>query len=107
MGICERGIGTESRRHRRILPMPAPAAVSTNFSRSSVHTGARLELPTLAVAFAVHGGFLLLTWYFRGLPLWLAAPLAALVVAWHGSFQHETIHGHPTPWRRINRALGS
>ena len=28
------------------------------------------------------------------------------LIAWHGSLQHETIHGHPTPWRRCNRALG-
>jgi fatty acid desaturase len=67
----------------------------------------RLELPTLGVALALYGGFLLLTWYFRDLPLWVAAPLGSLLLAWYGSFQHETIHGHPTSSRRINTLLAS
>jgi fatty acid desaturase len=69
--------------------------------------GGRLELPTLGVALAIYCGFLLLTWHFRDLPLWLAAPLGSLLIAWHGSFQHETIHGHPTSSRRINGLLAS
>jgi fatty acid desaturase len=28
-------------------------------------------------------------------------------VTWYGSLQHETIHGHPTPFRRFNGMLGS
>src|SRR5882724_5133702 len=66
-----------------------------------------LELPTLGVALALYGGFLLLTWYFRDLPLWVAAPLGSLLLAWYGSFQHETIHGHPTSSRRVNALLAS
>ncbi len=68
---------------------------------------AGLELPTLGVALGVHGGFLLLTACFNGLPLPLAGSLGAILLAWYGSLQHETIHGHPTPWRRINNAIGS
>ncbi|WP_394848466.1 fatty acid desaturase [Pendulispora brunnea] len=41
------------------------------------------------------------------LPWWLVAPVGGLLVAWHGSFQHETIHGHPTPWRKVNAWFGS
>jgi fatty acid desaturase len=41
------------------------------------------------------------------LPWWVVAPLGGFLVAWHGSFQHETIHGHPTRWRAVNNALGS
>jgi fatty acid desaturase len=67
----------------------------------------RLELPTLGVALAIYCGFLLLTWNFQDLPLWLAAPLGSLLLAWYGSFQHETIHGHPTSSRRINALLAS
>jgi fatty acid desaturase len=67
----------------------------------------RLELPTLGVALALYGGFLLLTWFFQDLPLWVAAPLGSLLLAWYGSFQHETIHGHPTSSRRINALLAS
>jgi len=62
----------------------------------------RLELPTWLVAVAVHTAWLALTWNFRSLPLWLAAPLGAYVVAWHGSLQHEAVHGHPTRSRRLN-----
>jgi hypothetical protein len=47
------------------------------------------------------------TWNFHTLPLWLAAPLAALTLAWHGSLQHETIHGHPTRLKCVNTAIGS
>jgi fatty acid desaturase len=64
------------------------------------------ETPTIAVAIAIHGGFLALTWFFADMPLMVAAPLGALILAWHSSFQHETIHGHPTPSRRLNRILG-
>jgi fatty acid desaturase len=67
----------------------------------------RLEFPTLGVAAAIYVGFLLLTWFFRDLPLWIAAPLGSLLLAWYGSFQHETIHGHPTSSRRINALLAS
>jgi fatty acid desaturase len=67
----------------------------------------RLELPTLGVALAVHGGFLLLTLFFRELPILLSAPLGALLLGWYGSLQHETIHGHPTSSRRLNAMLGA
>jgi fatty acid desaturase len=66
----------------------------------------RLELPTLGVALAVHGGFLLLTAFFKDLPILLSAPLGSLLLAWYGSLQHETIHGHPTSSRRFNALLG-
>jgi fatty acid desaturase len=68
---------------------------------------ARIEIPTLGVALAVHGGFLALTWFFHALPLWLAGLLGSLLLAWYGSLQHETIHGHPTSSRRINTILAS
>src|SRR5258708_23178651 len=66
----------------------------------------RLDFLTLGVAFAVYGGFCALTAFFRDLPLWLAAPLGSLLLAWYGSLQHETIHGHPTSSRRIHGILG-
>src|SRR5260370_8058983 len=58
----------------------------------------RWELPTWCVAAAVYSGFLLATWNFQALPLWLAAPLVSLLLAWHGSLQHETISRPPTPF---------
>jgi len=48
----------------------------------------RLELPTLGVALAVHGGFLLLTAFFKDLPILLSAPLGSLLLAWYFSLQH-------------------
>jgi fatty acid desaturase len=69
-------------------------------------TRLRFEPQTLAVAAAIYGGFGLVTWYFHSLPLWVVVPLGAVLIAWHGSLQHETIHGHPFPSRRLNAFLG-
>jgi fatty acid desaturase len=58
------------------------------------------------VAGVILGGFASWSYFFTGLPLWLAAPGGSLLLTWYGSLQHETIHGHPTRWRRINAAIG-
>ena len=72
----------------------------------AAHEKGRVDFVTLGVAFAAYGAFFALTLFFNSLPLWFAAPLGSLLLAWHGSLQHETIHGHPTSSRRINRLLG-
>jgi fatty acid desaturase len=72
---------------------------------SPLTTERPIEYPTLAVALAVHVGFFLLTWYFRHIPLPVAVPLGSVLLAWYSSLQHETIHGHPTAWRRFNSML--
>ena len=66
----------------------------------------RFEAPTWAVIAAIYGGWSLLTWHHADIPLWLLIPAGALLIAWHGSLQHETIHGHPTRRRWLNTALG-
>jgi fatty acid desaturase len=66
----------------------------------------RIEVPTVSVVAAVYCGFLAVTWFFHDLPLTVAAPAAALLLAWQSSLQHETIHGHPTGSRRLNTLLG-
>src|SRR5579883_1950221 len=66
-----------------------------------------IEWPTLAVAAGVYGGFGLTTWFFHDLPVALVVVLGGLLLAWHGSLQHETIHGHPFASRRLNALLGS
>jgi fatty acid desaturase len=65
------------------------------------------EWPTLFIAAAIYGGFALLSWNWVSLPVYVAAPLAAVLLAWHGSLQHETIHGHPTPSGRLNGLIGA
>src|SRR5882757_401881 len=82
----------------------APAAPIPTRRRLARH---RLEWPTLFVSFAIHGGFLLLTAFFRELPLLVSVPSVGLLLAWYSSLQHETIHGHPTSSRRFNAALGA
>ncbi len=64
-----------------------------------------LEAPTWVLAAAIYGGWLALTWHYQALPPWLALPLGTWLVAWHGSFQHEALHGHPTRYPLVNAAL--
>lgn len=66
---------------------------------------APLEWPTLAVAAAVYGGFIATTWFYHALPAWLIVPLGGWLLAWHGSLQHEVLHGHPTRKPRLNELL--
>ena len=66
-----------------------------------------VEWRTVAVAVAVHGlwlGVLAL----HGVTPWPVTVAAlGLIAAWHGSLQHETIHGHPFRSQRLNALLGS
>ncbi|HUY84591.1 MAG TPA: fatty acid desaturase [Steroidobacteraceae bacterium] len=66
---------------------------------------AAVEWPTLALIFAVYGGWLAATLAYRHWPLVLVAPVVVLLLVLHSSLQHEILHGHPTrkPW--INRLL--
>jgi fatty acid desaturase len=57
------------------------------------------------VAAVIYVVFGLLTWFYHALPWWLILPIAAYLIAWHGSLQHEVVHGHPTPWRWLNELL--
>lgn len=66
----------------------------------------RCELPTWALTVAIYGGWLALTWWASELPWWIVGALGGWLVAWHGSLQHEVIHGHPTRYERLNLALG-
>jgi fatty acid desaturase len=68
--------------------------------------GRRIEEPTIALAVVIYGWWGLATWFWRDLPAWALVPLGAWVVAWQMNLQHEVIHGHPTPWRTVNEAIG-
>jgi fatty acid desaturase len=64
-----------------------------------------IELPTCLVAAAIYTSWIVLTLYANAIPLWALIPLGGYVVAWHGSLQHEVIHGHPTALRWLNTAI--
>ncbi|MHB8285882.1 MAG: fatty acid desaturase [Caulobacteraceae bacterium] len=80
---------------------PAPAPQSAGLALET----AAVAAPTLAVAALIYGGWLALTFFHAKIPLLVAVLAGGWLAAWHGSLQHEVIHGHPTPWRRFNTAL--
>lgn len=53
----------------------------------------------------IYLGWGLLTWFDAALPWWLVMPLGTWLICWHGSLQHEVLHGHPTPWPAVNAAI--
>lgn len=65
-----------------------------------------IEWPTVALAAMIYGCWATLTFWHAALPPVLVYPALAWLVAWHGSLQHEVLHGHPTRDRRVNDALG-
>jgi fatty acid desaturase len=73
-------------------------------ARKSVRRRA-IEKPTLGLAALIYGGFAIVTYAHDAMPWWLFAALAAWLVAWQSSLQHEILHGHPTRSRRFNRVL--
>jgi fatty acid desaturase len=66
-----------------------------------------IEWPTVALAFAIYGLWLLVTALYRDLPWWALTALGGWTIAWHLNLQHEIIHGHPTRNRRVNEAIGA
>jgi fatty acid desaturase len=65
----------------------------------------RIEWPTIALAALIYGAWAVVTCCHALIPLPLRVMIGAWLIAWHGSLQHEIIHGHPTPWRRFNTIL--
>ncbi len=65
-----------------------------------------IEWPTVLLAGVIYAGWLTLTYAWGRMSPWVELPLLALLVAWHGSLQHEVLHGHPTRWRAINDLIG-
>jgi fatty acid desaturase len=58
--------------------------------------------PSWIVALAIYIGWGLITWYYAALPWWLVAGIGPILIAWHGSLQHEAVHGQLAPWRWLN-----
>lgn len=74
--------------------------------RTSVLMGRfRIEWPTVGVASAIGGGFAAALVGHERVPIAVTIVALAVLGGWYNSLQHEVIHGHPTPWRRLNTAL--
>ena len=66
----------------------------------------RVEWPTLALGAGIYAAWLALTFWHERIPVWLLISVGAYLIAWHSSFQHEVLHGHPTRSRVINWWFG-
>ena len=64
---------------------------------------AAVEIPTLLLILGTYAAWCALTLAYGRWPLYVLAPLLALVLTLHSSIQHEIVHGHPTRWRELNR----
>ncbi len=64
-----------------------------------------IEWLTVCLALAIYGAWALITFYHRLFPAWFVMAVGAWLIAWHSSLQHEILHGHPTPWQRVNTLL--
>jgi fatty acid desaturase len=79
-------------------------AASAESPDQSARSG--VEWPTLGLAAVIYGLWAAVTLFHERLPWPLLALLGGWVTAWHGSLQHEIIHGHPTRSRRLNTLIG-
>lgn len=67
----------------------------------------RRAWPSWLVAGMIYITFGLMTWHAESLPWWLLMPLGAVLLAWHGSLQHEAIHQQLAPRRWLNDLIAS
>jgi len=79
--------------------------IASGASLSRASDRAAVEWPTLTLVIGVYAAFAALTFFHARLPLFAVSAGGAVLIALHSSLQHELIHGHPTRWRRLNRAL--
>lgn len=73
---------------------------------AAAHRRSTTDLPTILLAAVIYGGWIALTLHAAQMPAPLVAVIGGWLLAWQGSLQHETIHGHPTPSARLNTWLG-
>tara|TARA_B100000959_G_C14993065_1_gene628862 strand:+ start:3154 stop:4059 length:906 start_codon:yes stop_codon:yes gene_type:complete len=66
----------------------------------------QVEWPTVAIALAVYGGWLSVIFYHEVLGSFLSVLTLAILITWHGSLQHEIVHGHPFRSESANELLG-
>ncbi|MEX2518184.1 MAG: fatty acid desaturase [Paracoccaceae bacterium] len=65
----------------------------------------RAEAPTWAALTICYALYAALSLAAASLPFGVGYVGLAIVIAFHSSLQHETIHGHPTRWPLLNEAL--
>lgn len=65
-------------------------------------TWLRRAWPSWLIAIAIYLSFAVVTWHATALPWWVLLPVGAVLLAWHGSLQHEAIHQHLAPGRWFN-----
>ena len=65
----------------------------------------RHEVPTWALIVTIYAGWFAVTWNYDALPGWLVFILGGWLCAWHGSLQHEAVHGHPTRNDLVNELI--
>jgi fatty acid desaturase len=80
--------------------------MSPSHSPLEIRPGRHLDWPTLAVAAAIYSGWITVTAWHYSIPAPLLILSGGWLLAWHGSLQHETIHGHPTGIRLLDGAIG-
>lgn len=71
----------------------------------STRTSTRVEWPTIAVAGSIAGGFAAMVAVHERLPIGVTIAVFGVLSAWYGSLRHEVVHGHPTPWPRVNMMI--
>ncbi len=54
---------------------------------------------------SIYAGWALAAWFHQSLPFWMLIPIGAVLLAWHGSFQHEAVHEHLAARRWLNDLL--
>ena len=65
-----------------------------------------IEYPTVVLAAAVYTSWILLTYFHSCFPAHVLFVLGGIVITVQSSLQHETIHGHPTRLRILNKLIG-
>ena len=58
--------------------------------------------PSWLIAGVIYAGWALITWFYIDLPWWLVFLLGGFLLAWHGSLQHEAVHGQFAPQSWLN-----
>jgi fatty acid desaturase len=86
------------------LEVRGMATTAPNAFATALATWLRRAGPTWVIAASIYPAWGLLTWFYADLPWWLILPAGGVVIAWHGSLQHEAVHGQLAPWRWLNDA---